>query len=110
MEREISLHVAPGICGFECYVRAKRSSRDKVEISIHGSECKHIQTMARLLSSLGLREIFSPITKNPVYISAQDAGCHPSCVIAVAIIKAAELAFETALPKDVWIRAKGEEE
>lgn len=50
-----------------------------------------------------LKELFMPLTKNPVYIAAEKAGCHPSCALPVAVIKAVEAALEMALPKAVRI-------
>jgi len=104
MERDVRLRADPGICGFVCEIEVKRMGKERVEIQIKGSGCKHIQRLSELVPSLTLRELFSPITQNPVYLSAQKARCHPSCVIPVAIIKAAEIALETALPKDVHIK------
>jgi len=101
MEREIRLRVDPGICGFKCEIGVKRVSKDMVEIRINGTACKHIQKLGESIPSLTLRDLFSPIIQNPVYLSAQKNKCHPSCVIPVAIIKAAEIALEMALPKDV---------
>ncbi len=45
-----------------------------------------------------------PVTRNPVYIAAQQSGCHPSCPVPGAIVKAAEVALELALPGDAIIR------
>ena len=45
-----------------------------------------------------------PVTRNPVFLSAEHAGCHPSCPIPVAILKAAEVAMEMALPREVRIK------
>jgi hypothetical protein len=44
------------------------------------------------------------MTKNPVYVSAQQAGCHSSCPVPVAVLKAVEVAMEMALPRDVRIK------
>jgi len=104
MEKEIRLWVDPGICGFKCDIEVKRVSKERVEIRINGTGCKHIQKLGESIPSLTLRDLFSPIIQNPVYLSAQRARCHPSCVIPVAIIKAAEIALETALPRDVSIK------
>jgi len=45
-----------------------------------------------------------PVTRNPVYLAAQKSGCHPSCPIPAAVLKAAEVAMEMALPRDASIR------
>ena len=51
-----------------------------------------------------LKELFMPVTRNPVYIAAEQSGCHPSCPIPAAALKAVEVAMEMALPRDVSIR------
>lgn len=109
MEREVKVRADPGICGFRTEIGVKRVSKDRVEISINGSGCRHIQSMAEALNGLTLRELFSPITKNPVYLAAQKARCHPSCIVPVAIIKASEIALEVALPKDVLLEVLAHE-
>ena len=48
-----------------------------------------------------------PVTRNPVYLAAQQSGCHASCPIPMAVLKAAEVAMEMALPRDVSIRFEG---
>jgi hypothetical protein len=48
------------------------------------------------------------MTRNPVYIAAEKSGCHPSCAIPLAVLKAAEVAWDVALPRDVRIEFKHE--
>jgi len=45
-----------------------------------------------------------PMTRNPVYIAAEQSGSHPSCPVPAAVLKAAEAALELALPGDAVIR------
>jgi hypothetical protein len=103
-ENGVKVSVNPGICGFTCIITASKIERRSVEIKITESECKHIKEYSEKLKSMGLKELFMPMTKNPVYIHAQSSGCHPSCPIPVAALKAAEVALEMALPRDVEIR------
>jgi hypothetical protein len=72
-----------------------------VAVAIVGSQCQQIQKLSGGVTSLSLKEIFTPLTRNPVYTSAEQSGCHASCTIPSAIIKAAEVALEMALPRDV---------
>ena len=101
---DICVSVNPGICGFVCLVKARKLNKKAVSLTIIESECKQIQQLSGLLSRITLREIFTPVTRNPVYISAEQTGCHGSCPIPTAILKAAEVALEMALPQDVSIR------
>jgi Family of unknown function (DUF6951) len=80
------------------------SEGKSVSIFITQSECKQIQRLAGSLTEMGLRELFTPVTRNPVFVLAQQAGCHPSCPVPVAVLKAVEVAMEMALPRDVEIR------
>jgi hypothetical protein len=94
----------PGICGFPCVVEARRTGRYTVSVKIKGSECKHGQRLSDLVEKITLRQLFAPITRNPVFLSAQRAGCHPSCPVPVAILKAVEVAMDMALPRDAVIK------
>ena len=96
--------VDPGICGFLCVIETWKESKGIVSLNIKGSECKQIQHLSTLLNKIALKELFGPLTRNPVYVSAQRAGCHPSCLVPVAVLKAAEVAMEMALPRDVVIK------
>lgn len=64
--------------------------------------------MAQRLTELSLRDLFLPLSRNPVYQAVEKSGCHLSCPIPMAIIKAAEVALELALPKDACIRFRCE--
>ena len=78
--------------------------KSAVGLEISESECQQIQQFSELLGKLTLREVFAPITSNPVYLAAQQSGCHSSCPIPAAVLKAAEVAMEMALPRDASIR------
>jgi hypothetical protein len=75
-----------------------------VGLEISESECQQVQDFSELLSQLTLDEIFLPITRNTVYLAAEQSGCHPSCPIPAAVLKAAEVAMEMALARDASIR------
>jgi hypothetical protein len=96
--------VGPGVCGFDCRITARRLDKRTVLLIIAESGCKQIQRLARHLGHLTLKELFLPVTRNPVYLSAEQSGCHPSCPIPTAALKAAEVAFEMALPRNVLIQ------
>lgn len=100
------IRVDPGICGFVCTVCAKKLEARTVMIDIEGSECKQIQRLSELITQIGFRDVFVPLTRNPVFVSAEKAGCHPSCVIPTAVIKVAEVALGLALKCDVVIQFK----
>ncbi len=104
MTQTIRVEAEPGICGFPCVIEARKKGPRAVSLKITGSECEHIKRLSENVVEMGLRDLFKPITKNPVYVSAQQAGCHPSCPVPVAVLKAAEVAMDMALPRDVRIK------
>jgi hypothetical protein len=101
---DICVLVNSGICGFDCFIKARKLDKKTVALIIAESECKQIQRFAKQVGNLTLKELFLPVTRNPVYLSAEQSGCHPSCPIPAATLKAAEVALEMALPRDVLIQ------
>jgi len=102
----VCVYVDPGICGFACTIPARKLEARSVKIDIEGSECKQILRLSEMISQIGLRDLFIPYTRNPVFVSAEKAGCHLSCVIPTAVIKAAEVALRLALKCDAVIQFK----
>ena len=98
----------PGICGFPCTIKAQKSGNRTVTVEINGSECRQIQRLSTCLTEMSLKELFMPLTRNPVYIAAEKSGCHPSCAIPAAVIKAVEVALGMALPREVRIKFTNE--
>ena len=102
----IRVKVEPGICAFACVVEVHRKARYIVSLQVADSECKHVRRLFQNLHEMTMKDLFSPINKNPIFSAAEKAGCHPSCPIPVAALKGAEVAMEMALPRDVTIRFK----
>ena len=103
--------VSAGICGFTCWIRAWKKDKRNVGLAVSESDCQQIQAFSDIVKSLTLKEVFTPATRNPVYLAAVQSGCHASCPVPAAVLKAAEVALEMALPKDATIRfepCKGE--
>jgi hypothetical protein len=100
---DVCVSVDPGACGFTCAVRVRSLDKRSVSIEINGSECKQIQALNERLDQLSLRELFMPLTKNPVYQAAQASGCHASCAIPCAVIKAVEVAMGMAVARQVQV-------
>ena len=99
----VVISVDPGICGFGCTVRSERSGKRSVRIDITESGCTLIQKLADQLPDITLQDLFMPLTKNLIFLSAEKAGCHLACPVPVAIVKASEVALGLALPKDTAI-------
>ena len=95
--------VNAGICGFTCHIKAWKIEKT-VGLEISESECQQIQNYSELIRQLTLNEVFMPAIRNPLYLAAEQAGCHPSCPIPAAVLKTAEVAMQMALPRDASIR------
>ena len=106
MARVVRVEVDPGICGFPCVIEAQQTGRRHVSIKIAGSECEHIKRLSGAAKEMSLKDLFKPMTKNPAVVSAQQSGCHPSCPVPTAVLKAVEVAMEMALPQNVTIEFK----
>jgi hypothetical protein len=102
--KSVYLDVDPGICGFSCRISVQKNNRKTATVKIHACDCLQIQKLSGLMTELTLKDLFLPLTRNPVHIAAQKSGCHPSCAIPVAILKTAEVAMGMAVQKDVAIR------
>jgi len=102
--RDTCACVTAGICGLACRIKAWKISNSAVGLEISESECQQIRQLSQRLSQLSLQDIFAPLTRNPVYLAAELSGCHPSCPVPAAVLKAAEVALEVALPQDASIR------
>ena len=102
----VCVTVDAGICGFTCQVKAWKKEKRMAGLEISGSECKMIQKFAAAISELSIKDLFLPLTRNPIFINAERAGCHLACPVPVAVVKAAEAALELALLKDVTLLFK----
>ena len=102
--KDVCVTVDPGICGFPCVIKAGKMGAQMVALEISGSDCGQIKKLSERLARISLKDIFAPISRNPVYALTEKSGCHLSCPVPVAVIKAAEVAFEMALPREVHIR------
>jgi hypothetical protein len=102
--KDVCVTVDPGICGFPCVIKAGKMGPKMVALEISGSDCGQIKKLSEHLTRISLKDVFAPISRNPVYASTEKSGCHLSCPVPVAVIKAAEVAFGMALPKEVHIR------
>ena len=100
----VYVRVDPGICGFPCTIKAQKLDNRTVNVEINDSECKQIKRLSTGLTGMSLKDLFMPLTRNPVYTAAEKSGCHPSCAIPAAVIKAVEVALGMALPKEVRIK------
>lgn len=98
----VNVRVDPGICGFLCDIKAEAEKRT-VHFHIQ-SDCQQIKKMAECLGPVGLRDLFVPLSKNTIFLSAEASRCHLACPIPWALVKAAEVVLGLALPKEAALR------
>ena len=100
---KVTVAVNPGICGFDCQVVATVKTKRIATIEIIDSECVLINKIVQDLTEITFMDMFKPHTKNLVFKSVEQAGCHLCCPVPIAIIKASEVALGLALPRDISI-------
>lgn len=96
-----TVHIQPGVCGFETEIVAVANGDFAVKLSIT-SACPQIVRLAESLGQISALDILrQPIQETTVYREAGAAQCHAACPVPSAIIKAIEVASGLALPADV---------
>lgn len=100
----VCVNVNPGICGLTCVITASKLDAKVVSLNISDTDCEQIKKLSERLPQVLMKELFVPIGRNPVFSLAEKVGCHPSCPVPAAVLKAAEVACGLALPRDVQIR------
>ncbi|MFH0726641.1 MAG: hypothetical protein V2B19_09885 [Pseudomonadota bacterium] len=103
MTGDVLVRVDPGICGFYCEIRASLPQKRVARLCITESKCEHIQRLNAGIGEVGMRDLFLPLCRNPVFIAAEKAGCHAACPVPTALIKAAEAVMGLAIPKSIVI-------
>ena len=98
----VTIKVDPGVCSFTCIIYAFRNGKDSVGFEIR-SDCEQIRKLAGDLGEIGLKDLFVPLSKNPVFLRAEKYQCHLACPVPCSLIKAAEVALGLAIPKNVMI-------
>ena len=101
---DVCVEVNPGVCGFSCVIHARKLDTQTVSLEITSSECKQIQKLSEDLTQISMMELFTPISRNPIYLSAEKYGCHLPCIVPAAVLKTVEAALGMALPRDIHVR------
>lgn len=101
-DEAIRVKVDPGICGFTCSINAYKDGKYSVRFEIQ-SDCGQIQDLARDLGKISMKDLFLPLSRNPIFLSAEKSQCHLACPIPCSLVKAAEVTLGLALPKKVMI-------
>ena len=102
---ECKVTVDAGVCRFKTVVEAVGDDMMNVTFKIR-SECPAIRQMAKELKEPMevVDALRLPFSENPVYCAASRNINHSACPIPSAIIKAAEVAADLGLKRDVCFR------
>ncbi len=101
--KKTCITVDPGICGFPCKIEGWLKEKRVAGIRILDCECEMIEKLSENIEEITLRQLFLPMSKNPIFLSAQDAGVHLACPIPSAMVKTLEVTLGLAVPKDISI-------
>lgn len=98
------LIVDPGVCGFTCRIRGWQEQERLARVEILESQCGMINKLSASIEDIAVKDLFLPLTRNPVFVSAERAGCHTACPVPVAVVKVLEIVLGLAVPKAVSFR------
>jgi hypothetical protein len=101
---DVIAQVKPGVCGLASRVKASSPDGMNVVVEIE-SECPRLQAYAAQPMELdAYQELLStPLTQTLPARLAAEHGLHTTCLVPVAVLKAAEVAAGLALPQNASI-------
>ncbi len=100
---KMKIIVDPGACRMVTTIFLQRNQGRMVSLGCLDSECERIQLLSNFIETVSLKEIFLPISTNPVFRAAENAKLHPSCPVPIAILKGMETVLGMAVSKGVSI-------
>jgi hypothetical protein len=96
-----TVHVQPGVCGFDAEIHATADEDMNVHTEL-SSACPQVIRLGTAVADVSALELLRrPIHETSIYQAAGAARCHAACPVPAAIIKAIEVAAGLALPRDV---------
>ena len=100
----IIAEVNPGVCGLASRIKAASPDGARVVIEIE-SDCPKVQAYAAQVTELdAFEELLSkPVGQTSPVLLAAEHHLHTTCLLPLAVLKAAEAAARLALPKNVCI-------
>mgnify|MGYP005873066811 CR=1 FL=1 len=102
--KKVCIVVEPGICGFSCRIEGWQKEKQVAGLRILDSQCEMIQKLSKCVEEISMKDLFVPVTRNPIFLAAERAGCHLGCPVPVAMAKILEISLGLAVSKDVSIR------
>lgn len=102
----VNISVDPGICGFTCNIEGWQKENRKAGFKIRDSQCQMINKLTADIDEVTIKDLFLPLTRNPVFVSAERACCHLACPVPSAVVKTCEVVLDLAIAKDVRFEFK----
>ena len=100
---DVTVTVDAGVCRFKTVIIATMDDEMNITYKIK-SECPKVRAVGKEFRSVGLFEAVSmPFTENAIYREFGDKLEHVACPVPCGMVKAAEVAGDLALKKDVVI-------
>ena len=105
---KVIAEVCPGVCGLECRVKAASPDGMNVVLEIE-SACLQVQAYAAEIQALdAYQELLSkPLAQTSPVLLAAEHKLHTTCLVPLAVLKAAEAAAGLALPRHAHIELEG---
>jgi hypothetical protein len=99
--------VDAGVCRFKTKIKVKKTGQNTCKVTIE-SDCPAVKKVAQELSECNIGELKKSFVDSIVYNICAKYLKHVTCPVPTAILKAVEVGFGLALPKDVYIEIKEE--
>ena len=98
---DVTVTVDAGVCRFKTVIIATMDDEMNIVYKVK-SECPAVREMAKNMRPIGMFDAMAkPLTENVVYSEFANHLEHAACPIPCALVKAAEVASDMALKKEV---------
>ena len=98
---DVQITVDAGVCRFKTVVIAEMDDEMNITYKIK-SECPAVREMAKTVRPIGIFEALAkPFPENVIYNNFANHLEHAACPVPCALVKAAEVAADMALKKNV---------
>jgi hypothetical protein len=106
--------VEAGVCGFKTSIEARSEDNRNVEFAIQ-TDCEKIQGLAERLAALGPIDAYmeiNPAAQSQIMSTFREAlpGCCAGCAVPVGIFKGMQVAAGLALPRDIAISIRKDDQ
>jgi hypothetical protein len=106
--RKIIVKVNPGVCGFKTVIEASSENKRQALLDIK-TDCPNLKPLeSELKTADAYKEVFAKFGKSGVFETTAKYCKHSACPVPTAILKGIEACCGLALPRDVVIEIRAE--